>query len=65
LDMIWLDQDGEIVHLAENVLPEPDTPDTELTQYRPPVPARYVIELAAGQIKTLDLKVGDKINYHG
>ena len=61
LDIIWLDGEKEIVHLEESVQPEPEKSDNELTQYRPSVPARYVIELAAGQIQELELEIGDRI----
>jgi hypothetical protein len=44
IDIFWLDADGHVVHVVENV--SPDTyPEISFV---PPVPAKYVIETKAG-----------------
>lgn len=56
IDMIWVNKDLEIVHIEHSVSPE-----TYPESFRPPVPARYVIETVAGFAQTHSLTVGDRI----
>jgi len=60
LDMIWLDQNGKIVHY-ETASPEPNIPITQLKVYKNPTPSKYVLELNAGDFDKLNLKIGDII----
>ena len=56
LDIAWLDDDGRIVRIAADVQPcrLPPCP-----RFRPSVPARYVLETAAGQLRTQGVREGD------
>lgn len=46
IDIIWVDDNLEIVHIEESV-----TPETYPNLFVPDVPARYVIETASGFVK--------------
>lgn len=46
IDIIWIADDGKIAGVAENAMPI--LSDQEPTYYVPPVPVRYVLEVAAG-----------------
>ena len=61
LDMLWLNSDSAIVTILTAV-PEPGTPLYQLKLYKNETPARYVIELNAGDSQKLGLKVGDQID---
>lgn len=56
LDIIWANNNMEIVHIEKNVRPE-SYPAT----YYPPVPARFVIETNAFFVSTFNINVGDKV----
>ena len=56
LDIIWVAEDGTIVHIAENVAPE-----TYPEAFSSPVPAWYVIEANAGFTASNTIAVGDKV----
>jgi hypothetical protein len=58
LDMIWLDKDRTIVHIAKNVPPCKEDP---CPSYSPDRPALYVLELAAGSADRLGLKLFDRL----
>lgn len=62
LDLIWLDQEGRIVHLEKTIPPESKNDQGDYRLYTPPIQAQYVIELLAGQIDHLHLKTGDLID---
>lgn len=57
LDMLFLKSDGEVVSIIENV--QPHSEDT----VGPDRPVRAVLELNAGVVKKLGLKVGDKVQH--
>lgn len=63
IDIIWIDEDKKIVHIAENISPEPDKQDAELTRYSSPTPSKFVLELNAGLTKLNNLKVGDLVDF--
>lgn len=56
LDIIWINNDMEVVHIERNVRPE-----SYPTIYHSPVPARFVVEANAFFASTFSLKVGDKV----
>ena len=59
LDIIWLDQDFRVVHIAPDRQPcEPEGPCPSAYPFRP---ARYVLELAAGRAAETGLKAGDRV----
>lgn len=59
IDIIWADN-GEIVDIAPAVPLEPGTPDDELFQYRPRVPASAFLEVPAGWAAAHDIRIGDR-----
>jgi len=62
LDMVWLNQDGRIVHLEKTVPPQSKDGNGRYLLYQPQQLAQYVIELNAGQIDQRQLKIGDLID---
>ena len=59
LDMVWLDDNGRVVWTAVDRLPCPATGDCP--SIVPPVPARFVVEFAAGTVAAESLKHGETI----
>ena len=59
LDLIWLDSKGRIIYFVENAPPCKEEP---CPVYQPIMKARYVIELNAGTIKKLHLKLDDRVD---
>lgn len=53
LDMIWLDANKRVVHVEQNVPPQ-----SYPNQYCPVEPAKYVIELKAGEVKRAGIVPG-------
>lgn len=60
LDILWLDQDGTIVHI-ERYVPICTRTDNLCPRYRPKTAAVQVLELGAGQAATLNLSVGTQL----
>lgn len=61
LDFIWIRNDT-IVDFLENIQPpKPDQTDQSLTIYGPKVAVNKVLEVSAGTIGRLNIKLGDKI----
>lgn len=60
LDIIWLDEQGRVVHLANAVQPPKDG-QTDLKTYENDQPATYVLELPAGTAESVGLKEGDQV----
>lgn len=57
LDMLFMKSDGEVVDIIENVTPHSEDP------VGPDRPVRAVLELNAGLVKKLGLKVGDVVRH--
>lgn len=57
LDILWLDEDGKIVHIEADV-PICQRTDNLCPRYRSKVPAVQVLELRAGQAAKLNLTPG-------
>ena len=53
IDIIWLDEQKTVIHIADNLAPE-----TYPKAFSPSIPARYVIETAAGVTAKIHLQVG-------
>lgn len=60
LDIIWIDEGRRIVHIKNEVPPCPGDP---CTSYPPGVPARYVLEIAAGEAVRHRLEVGNVLTF--
>lgn len=58
LDMIWLDEQKEIVYMIEGV-----TPETYPKAFCGPASARYVVEVNQGVVKAGDLHVGQRLRF--
>lgn len=56
IDILWINNDLEIVYIEENL-----SPDTYPTRYGSTAPARFVLETNAFFADTFNIKVGDKI----
>lgn len=64
LDIIWLDQDQKIVYLLKNLKPCPKG-SSYCPSYFPPntIKSKYVLELNAGQIDAIGLKLDEHLNF--
>lgn len=60
LDMLWINKDRRIVHIARNVPPCKEDP---CPTYSPDRPGLYVLELAAGAADRLGLKLFDRLEF--
>lgn len=62
LDIIWINQDGVVVHIERNVTPESYTeaPNDPKTFINTP-DASYVLELESGKAETYGLYLGTKV----
>ncbi len=56
IDIAWIDREGIIVHLAENVRPE-----TYPQTFRPDKPARYVLEMPARLAESFNIRQGQQV----
>ncbi len=61
IDIIWIN-DNQISQIDENVPPQPDVAEKDLTLYPADDPVDYVLETAAGFIEKYDIKVGDEVD---
>lgn len=53
IDVVWLDRERRVVYIAREVLPE-SYPEV----YRSNIPARYVVEFAAGTVQERAIRIG-------
>lgn len=61
LDFVWI-RDDKVVDILQNALPPaPNQPDSTLPIYEPKVDADKVLEVNAGTVQRLNVKVGDTI----
>lgn len=58
IDILWLDANGYVVYVQENV-----TPETYPTVYTSPQPARYVLELPSGFAVQNKIKINDVFTF--
>lgn len=61
LDIIFIDASGKVINIAHAV-PQPGVSDFSLKKYSSTSPAKYVIELNAGDSEKLGLVPGDFID---
>jgi uncharacterized protein len=62
LDLIWMNEKKQIIHMEQNV-PICTRTDDSCPQYRPNEGAIYVLELAAGRAESLKLQRGSKLQF--
>jgi uncharacterized membrane protein (UPF0127 family) len=60
LDMIWLDSQRRVIHIATDVPPCKEDP---CPSYGPEAPARFVLELKAGGAAANRIKTGDQLQF--
>lgn len=60
IDIVWIKGD-RVVGFVENVDPQIGATEKDLKIYYPPEPIDKVLEVIAGQAKSLNLKIGDKV----
>jgi uncharacterized membrane protein (UPF0127 family) len=58
LDMMWLNEDKEIIYMIEDV-----TPDTYPKSFCGPAEARYVVEVNTGVVKAGDLQIHQRLRF--
>lgn len=56
IDILWLTDDGTVLGIEANV-----SPATYPASFYPPIPVRYVLEMAAGEAAHRGLSVGSRI----
>ena len=61
LDLIFFSENLEITEWIENMQPGFGKPDHQLEYYQSVMPAQYALEMAAGSVKRLNLKPGDRL----
>ena len=62
LDLIWMNEKKQIIHMEQNV-PICTKTDDSCPQYRPNEDALYVLELAGGRAESLKLQRGSKLQF--
>lgn len=62
LDIIWMNEKKQIIHIARNV-PICTRTDDGCPQYQPNDPAIYVLELGGGEAERLKLDKGSKLQF--
>lgn len=60
LDMLWLDSQRRVIHIADDVPPCREDP---CPSYGPESPARYVLELRAGGAAANGIRTGDQLQF--
>jgi uncharacterized membrane protein (UPF0127 family) len=63
LDIIWIDQQKNVVEVLANVPPCPSTKSSECPTHGGTKDAQYVLELAAGMAAKYGVTVGSKIDF--
>jgi uncharacterized membrane protein (UPF0127 family) len=62
LDIIWLDNNRQIVEMVVNAQPCKTEP-TKCPQWASGRPAHYVLELAGGMAKKYNLRIGEQLSW--
>ncbi|HNX74528.1 MAG TPA: DUF192 domain-containing protein [Candidatus Rifleibacterium sp.] len=62
LDLVFISENLEVIEWIENMEPGFGQPEAVLPKYKSTQPAQYALELNAGQVKKLGLKVGDRLD---
>lgn len=64
IDIIWVDN-GKVIRVDKNIMPEPGVPDERLLLYTPKAKVKYVLEVNAGFSDKNQIMVGDEavVNY--
>ena len=66
LDIIWIDSSCRVVGATLNAeTPQPGKPPEALPRFSPQAPARFVLEINAGEFEAADLEVGEIASFGG
>jgi len=66
LDFVWIGKDCKVVDLTLNApAPTPGTADTALPIYEIEAVAPYTLEINAGEVEALGIRVGDDVVFSG
>ena len=66
LDMVWIDSGCRVVDATLNApVPEPGQSLVDLPRFSPGAPARFVLEINAGEFKAAELKPGEQASFGG
>ena len=60
LDIIWINRDKKITHIAENCRPCPELPCPSI---KPDSPAKYVFEINGGLASEIGLSIGSQLEF--
>jgi uncharacterized membrane protein (UPF0127 family) len=63
LDVAWVDADGAVVEIAENVPPCSPMRGGDCPTYGGSTPSRHFIEFQSGTLRRIGLKVGDRVGW--
>lgn len=58
IDIIWISENLTIIWIEKSV-----SPDTYPKSFVPESPAKYVLEISAGQVESNNIKIGDFIQF--
>lgn len=61
LDMIWLDENFNIIYIKKNAQP---CLTNQCPSYGPQEKAKYVLELNAGEVEKINLKIADQLTIY-
>ena len=59
IDVLWLNENKKVVHIERQLQPD-DPPHKEYTTL---VPAKYIVEMPAGQADELGVKIGSRVEF--
>ena len=66
LDIIWIDSSCRVIDVTLNAdVPALGQSPIDMPRYAPKAPARFVLEINAGEFEAADLKVGDIATFGG
>ena len=66
LDMVWIASSCEVVDVTLNApIPEPGQTPSELPRFSPQSPARFVLEINAGEFEVAGARIGDLARFGG
>lgn len=64
LDMIFMDEDLQIVYIAQNAIPCTSKDDRQCPLYSAPVPFKYVLEIKGNLSKEKQIQAGSRAQLH-
>ena len=66
IDIVWISDECLVDSITPNIpIPLESTEINRLPRYQSDSPVKYVLEIARGQAKAWDIKVGDSVLLHG